>query len=106
MRRKSEEEINARFNASTATNEEVKYIVKMRKRMTQTGYLLWAIIGVLIYIYWSYLNWWLILIGGTIGLILGGLVSFITGKIVESKTGHDLQTQMQIYKNYQQGKYS
>lgn len=106
MSRESEEEINARYNAFTATHEEVQYIVKMRKRMTKIGYLLWAIIGSLIYIYWSYLNWWLILIGGIIGLILGGLVSFITGKIVESKTGHDLQTQMQIYKNYQQGKYT
>jgi len=106
MRRKSEEEINTYFNASSATYEEIHYIVKLRRRMTQISYLLWAVIGVLFYIYWSYLNWWLILIGGIVGLILGGMLSFITGKIVESKTGYNLQTQMQIHKNYQQGKYS
>jgi len=106
MRRKSEAEINAGFNATVVTDEEIKYIIKMRRRMTNLGYLLWIIIGSLIYLYWSSLSLWFIIIGVILLVILGGgLISFITGKIVESKTGHDLLTQIQIHKNYRQGKY-
>lgn len=95
---------NARFTAAGASSEDIGYIIKMRKRMTRIGYLLWLILGVFIYLFWSYLNWWLILLGIFAALILGGIVSFFTGKIVESKTGYDLHTQMKIYKNYQNRK--
>ena len=94
-------EVNTRFNAASASKEDIQYIVKLRKRMMPITYLIWIIIGVLIYQYWNYLNWWLIMIGIVVALILGSLVSFTIGKIVESKTGHDLRTQMQIHKNYQ-----
>jgi phosphotransferase system glucose/maltose/N-acetylglucosamine-specific IIC component len=95
-------EIDAMFNAVSASEEDIQYIVRLRKRMTPISYLVWIISGVLIYQFWYYLNWWLIMIGIVIALVLGSIVSFVIGKIVESKTGHDLQTQMQIYKDYQQ----
>jgi phosphotransferase system glucose/maltose/N-acetylglucosamine-specific IIC component len=98
----SNREVNARFNAASASEEDIQYIVKLRKRMMPFTYLIWIIIGVLIYQYWSYMNWWLFIVGIVVALILGSIVSFTIGKIVESKTGYDLQTQMKIHENYQE----